>query len=66
MRGSQFAVMREGFVVRVLCAGSVVPAGVRFVVGERHVFGSADQADQMYVNMSSIAYVIQVVSIKPL
>ncbi|MGH9120840.1 MAG: trypsin-like serine peptidase, partial [Acidimicrobiales bacterium] len=28
---------REGFVVRVLRAGSAVPAGVGFVVGDRHV-----------------------------
>jgi hypothetical protein len=33
--------MREGFVIRVLRAGSVVPAGVGFVVGERHVLTCA-------------------------
>jgi hypothetical protein len=33
--------MRQGFVVRVLRAGSVVPAGVGFVVGDRHVMTCA-------------------------
>ena len=33
--------MREGFVVRVLRAGSAVPAGVGFVVGDRHVLTCA-------------------------
>ena len=33
--------MREGFVIRVLRAGSAVPAGVGFVVGERHVLTCA-------------------------
>ena len=33
--------MREGFVVRVLCAGSQVSAGVGFVVGDRHVLTCA-------------------------
>jgi Trypsin-like peptidase domain len=33
--------MREGFVVRVLRAGSVVAAGVGFVVGDRHVLTCA-------------------------
>ena len=34
-------VMREGFVVRVLRAGSAVPAGVGLVVGDRHVLTCA-------------------------
>jgi hypothetical protein len=33
--------MREGFVVRVLRAGSAVPAGVGFVVGDRQVLTCA-------------------------
>lgn len=32
---------REGFIVRVLRAGSLVPAGVGFVVGERHILTCA-------------------------
>src|SRR5215831_18250130 len=32
---------REGFTVRVLRAGSAVPAGVGFVVGERHIITCA-------------------------
>jgi hypothetical protein len=32
---------REGFIVRVLRAGSPVPAGVGFVVGERHILTCA-------------------------